>query len=88
MQELGGIIEEHKAEGGRWIFGNQPTILDGYTSALVIRLLDNKRLELLPVSVQEYAQAVQQSDEWKSVTHGRPTVYNASMGPAADMDPK
>lgn len=88
MEELGGIIGKHKSAGSRWIFGQQPTILDGYAAALGIRLLDNKRLELLPLSVQEYATAVQQSEEWKSVTHGRSTVYSASMGPAADLDPK
>lgn len=88
MTELAGIIEEHKTEGARWIFGQQPTILDAYASALIIRLLDNKRLELLPRTVQAYGNAVQQSDEWNRVTHGRPTVYDASMGPAAELEPK
>ncbi|TQV93064.1 hypothetical protein V2A60_003624 [Cordyceps javanica] len=88
MAELAEMIEEHKTEGSRWIFGQQPTILDAYASALMIRLLDNKRQELLPAGVQEYAKAVQASDEWNQITHGRPTVYDASMGPAADLDPK
>ncbi|KAM3518663.1 hypothetical protein NHJ13051_008017 [Beauveria bassiana] len=89
MAELADIIEKHKAEGSRWIFGPRPTILDAYASALMIRLLDNERLELLPPAVQEYARAVQSSDEWRQVTHGRPTVYDASaMGPADELDPK
>lgn len=88
MAELAVVIEEHRTEGSRWIFGQQPTILDAYASALIIRLLDNKRLELLPPAVQAYGKAVQQSDEWNQVTHGRPTVYEASMGPAAELDPK
>ncbi|OAA75580.1 Thioredoxin-like protein [Akanthomyces lecanii RCEF 1005] len=88
MAELAVVIEEHRTEGSRWIFGQQPTILDAYASALIIRLLDNKRLELLPLAVQAYGKAVQQSDEWNQVTHGRPTVYEASMGPAAELDPK
>ncbi|OAA74051.1 Thioredoxin-like protein [Cordyceps fumosorosea ARSEF 2679] len=88
MAELAGIIEEHGADGSRWIFGQQPTILDAYASALMIRLLDNERLELLPPTVQAYAKAVQASEEWRQVTHGRPTVYQASMGAVADLDPK
>lgn len=88
MTDLATTIDTNKAEGSLWIFGQQPTILDAYVSALSIRLLDNSRQELLPASVQAYARAVEQSDEWKSVTHGRPTVYQASMGPVAEMDPK
>lgn len=88
MIELAEIMEVHKSEHSRWIFGQQPTILDAYASALIIRLLDNERLELLPLTVQTYAKAVQQSEEWNAVTYGRPTVYSSSMGPAAELDPK
>ncbi|KAJ6780566.1 hypothetical protein PWT90_10657 [Aphanocladium album] len=88
MIELAGIIEENKVTDSPWIFGQQPTILDAYASALIIRLLDTNRLDLLPTTVQTYGKAVQQSVEWNKVTHDRPTVYNASMGPVAELDPK
>lgn len=88
MAELASIIEEHRTEDSRWIFGRQPTILDAYASALMIRLLDNGRRELLPATVQAYAEAVQASEEWHQVTQGRRTVYEGSMGPASDVDVK
>ncbi|KAJ3473981.1 hypothetical protein NLG97_g10047 [Lecanicillium saksenae] len=88
MVELAGIIDENKTTDSPWIFGQQPTILDAYASALIIRLLDNKRLELLPRTVQTYATAIQESVEWNKITHGRPTVYERSMGPVAELDPK
>ena len=83
----------YEAQGGDslWLFGPNagPTLLDAHTVPFIARLLDEKvnRHDLVPSKLQEYAARVMKLPEWDAVTHGRPTVWNASLGPVRELDP-
>lgn len=87
------VLSLHKAQGGDslWLFGPDtgPTVLDAHTVPFIARLMDDKvkRHDLVPPEIQEYATRVMRLPEWDAVTHGRPTVWNASLGPVRDLDP-
>ncbi|KAL3955092.1 hypothetical protein ACCO45_010655 [Purpureocillium lilacinum] len=80
-------IKIHKGEGKTWIFGDRPTILDAHAVAFAARLLDQQRFDLVLDAVKGYVEVVRDTDEWRKVTHGRSTLWNVSMGHAADLDP-
>ncbi|KAL7938037.1 hypothetical protein V8C35DRAFT_290677 [Trichoderma chlorosporum] len=86
MQELDAILRE-RSQDQLWIFGDKPTILDAHAAALIARLMDVNRQDLLTDSVQEYARGIFASDEWDEVTHGRTTLWNVSLGHVADLNP-
>ncbi|KAK7701011.1 hypothetical protein SLS64_010605 [Diaporthe eres] len=87
------LLAIYQAHGGcsLWLFGPRagPTLLDAHTVPVIARLLDErvKRHDLVPGKLQEYAIRVMRLPEWNSVMHGRPTVWNASLGPVRDLDP-
>lgn len=87
------LLALYKAQGGDspWLFGPDagPTLLDAHTVPFIARLMDDKvkRHDLVPPELQEYATRVMKRPEWDAVTHGRPTVWNASLGPVRDLDP-
>ncbi|KAL2283260.1 hypothetical protein FJTKL_10136 [Diaporthe vaccinii] len=87
------LLAIYQAHGGcsLWLFGPRvgPTLLDAHTVPVIARLLDErvKRHDLVPAKLQEYAIRVMMLPEWHSVMHGRPTVWNASLGPVRDLDP-
>lgn len=86
VQELDTILnEQHR--GKLWIFGDKPTILDAHVTALIARLMDVSRQDLLTERVQEYARGIFASEEWDEVTHGRTTLWNVSLGHVADLNP-
>ncbi|UNI24373.1 hypothetical protein JDV02_010124 [Purpureocillium takamizusanense] len=87
MSDLASLLEVHKGDGKTWIFGDRPTILDAHAVAFTARLLDQKRSELVLDAVKDYAEVVFKTEEWRKVTHGRPTLWDVSMGHAADLDP-
>lgn len=90
FSELLAIYQSH---GGLslWLFGPRagPTLLDAHTVPVIARLLDEKvkRHDLVPGKLREYAKRVMKLPEWDSVMHGRPTVWNAFLGPVRDLDP-
>lgn len=86
VEELDAALKEHN-EGQLWIFGDKPTILDAHATALIARLTDVRRQDLLTARVQEYAKGVFASEEWKEATHGRTTLWNVSLGHVADLNP-
>ena len=65
-----------------WIFGEAigPTVLDGHCAAFVARLMDCGRHHLIPKRLQQYAHFVMASPGWQSVTHGRSTMWDMSVG--------
>ncbi|OAQ98095.1 hypothetical protein LLEC1_00802 [Akanthomyces lecanii] len=71
--------------GDAWIFGNSPTILDAHLVPFIIRLLDCSRDDLVPESLQEYANKHAASGQWHRVMQGRPTMWNVSLGHVSDM---
>ncbi|GJN81228.1 hypothetical protein PLIIFM63780_004760 [Purpureocillium lilacinum] len=87
MSDLATLLEVHKGEGKTWIFGDRPTILDAHAVAFAARLLDQQRFDLVLDAVKGYVEVVRDTDEWRKVTHGRSTLWNVSMGHAADLDP-
>lgn len=87
MSDLASLLEVPKSEGKTWIFGDKPTILDAHAAALTARLLDQKRHDLVLPAVKEYTEVVLKTEEWRRVTHGRPTLWDVSMGHAADLHP-
>ncbi|KAJ6444119.1 thioredoxin-like protein [Purpureocillium lavendulum] len=87
MSDLASLLEVPKSEGKTWIFGDKPTILDAHAAALTARLLDQKRHDLVLPAVKEYTEVVLKTEEWRGVTHGRPTLWDVSMGHAADLHP-
>ena len=74
-------------QGGTWIFGDRPSILDAHATALLVRLLDCKMEHLMSDNVKEYARGVVATPEWARVTHGRPTLWDVSMGHVANLTP-
>ncbi|KAL6880982.1 hypothetical protein J3F83DRAFT_20242 [Trichoderma novae-zelandiae] len=86
VQELESALNEYN-RGKLWIFGDRPTILDAHATALIARLMDVSRQDLLTERVQEYARGVLASEEWNEVTHGRTTLWNVSLGHVADLKP-
>ncbi|KAK2608696.1 hypothetical protein QQS21_002807 [Conoideocrella luteorostrata] len=87
MQGLASILQENSSGCKEWIFGNQPTILDAHATVLAARMMDLGRLDLVPDTVRAYALSVMKLEVWEKVTHGRPTIWNASLGPVADLNP-
>lgn len=83
----------YRAHGGGslWLFGPDagPTLLDAHAVPVIARLMDEKvkRHDLVPEKLQEYAKRVLELPEWDAVMHGRPTVWNASLGPVRDLNP-
>lgn len=86
VQELDTLLNEQH-QGKLWIFGDGPTILDAHATALIARLMDVRRQDLLTERVQEYARGIFASEEWDEVTHGRTTLWNVSLGHVADLNP-
>lgn len=87
MGHLSEVLGEHRGEDTTWIFGHKPTILDAHATALAARLMDAKRLDVLSEAVQIYTRRVLETEEWRAVTHGRPTLWDTSMGHVADLNP-
>lgn len=71
--------------GDAWVFGQAPTILDGHLVPFIVRLLDCQRHDLVPEALQEYAKGQAASSLWEQVMHGRPTMWNVSLGHVGDM---
>ncbi|KAL7796500.1 hypothetical protein V8C37DRAFT_400258 [Trichoderma ceciliae] len=86
IQELDMTLNE-QGRGQPWIFGERPTILDAHATALIARLMDVDRQDMLTERVQEYARGIFASEEWDEVTHGRTTLWNVSLGHVADLNP-
>ncbi|BDD60303.1 hypothetical protein MPDQ_004913 [Monascus purpureus] len=86
-------IIEHRRQSGasdtaaEWTFGTQvgPTVLDSHLLPLVLRCIDAGNAELVPPELQRWAGVKVKSPAWQKVMHGRPTVWNPSMGPIEDM---
>lgn len=68
-----------------WIFGQTPTVLDGHLVPFIVRLLDCQREDLIPEDLQTYAKRRAASPQWDLVMHGRPTMWNVSLGHVSDM---
>ena len=66
------MLKEYN-EGETWIFGHHPTILDAHATALIARLIDVERYDMLPDEVQDYARRVIATPEWKEAIKGRST---------------
>lgn len=86
------VVEQRKKSGAyghvdEWTFGKEvgPTILDSHFVPLVMRCVEAGNAELVPQELQNWATAKSESPVWQKVMHGRPTRWNSSMGPIADM---
>ncbi|EGX90038.1 hypothetical protein CCM_06458 [Cordyceps militaris CM01] len=71
--------------GDEWIFGKNPTVLDGHLVPFIMRLLDCERDDLIPEALQKYGRIHAASRQWDRVMHGRPTKWNVSLGHVGDM---
>lgn len=87
MEELVEQLGQRSGQDPVWIFGDKPTILDGYAMPFAKRLHDLERTDLLPEVVRDWALKVNETPEWQQVSQGRTTVYKESMGPAASLKP-
>lgn len=85
--EVFGAISDTYHEGDVWLFGQAvgPTILDAHLVPLITRLQDCGRQDLVPGILAAYAGRVRSTDAWREATHGRPTMWDVSMGHVADM---
>ncbi|RFU75034.1 thioredoxin [Trichoderma arundinaceum] len=86
IEALDRALSEH-SQGKLWVFGERPTIVDAHATAMILRLIDVNRQDVLTERVQEYARGVSASEEWDEVTHGRTTLWNVSLGHVADLNP-
>ncbi|KPM34294.1 hypothetical protein AK830_g12280 [Neonectria ditissima] len=86
-------ITEHRRHSGasdveaEWIFGSRigPTVLDSHLLPLILRCIDSDNAELVPPELRNWARAMAKGAAWQKVMHGRPTHWNPSLGPTADM---
>ncbi|KAK8064374.1 hypothetical protein PG994_007012 [Apiospora phragmitis] len=78
---------DNKASPGEWTFGREvgPTALDSHLLPLVLRCVDAGNAELVPSELQQWAAVLANGPIWQKVMHGRPTLWDASMGPVEDM---
>lgn len=87
MQDLTDLLRKENRPDSIWVFGEQPTILDAYATVFALRLMELNRDDLTTAEVREYAARVKGSPEWDETTHGRPTLWNESLGPVELFNP-
>lgn len=87
MEQLAEILQQRQADGQTWLFGDKPTILDGFAVPFIARIIDLSRSELVPDITLDYCRKVLKTPEWKQVTHGRSTLYTEDVGPVKDLSP-
>jgi hypothetical protein len=92
LQAIFAEIVEYRRQSGafgeaEWTFGTQvgPTVLDSHLLPLVLRCIEVGNAELVPEELQRWAGFKVNSPAWQKVMHGRPTRWDPSMGPVADM---
>ncbi|KAK6860812.1 hypothetical protein PG995_004448 [Apiospora arundinis] len=95
LQTIFAEITEHRKRSGaydkesppEWTFGKLvgPTALDSHLLPLVLRCVDAGNAELVPPELQRWAAAQAKGPVWQKVLHGRPTLWDPSMGPVEDM---
>ncbi|KAI1341352.1 hypothetical protein F5Y15DRAFT_375812 [Xylariaceae sp. FL0016] len=95
LQAIFAEIVEHRRQSGahddddaEWTFGAQvgPTVLDSHLLPLVLRCVEVGNGELVPRELRRWAEARAKGPSWLKVMRGRPTVWNASMGPVEGME--
>lgn len=65
------LREKSKSE---YIFGSQPTALDAHMLVFLRRVIDVGQKDLLPTTLQDWAEAFSQGDLWKEVVPGVTTL--------------
>ena len=81
------LQNEHGGPDSLWIFGQNPTVLDAHCVPFIMRLLDNKREDLVPQQLQDYAARVAALPQWNTVTGGKSTLWSRSVGHVKDLEP-
>lgn len=84
---LDDVLGQDRPEGGPWIFGAKPTIIDAHAVPMLARLVDVDRREFVPERLENYLRGAMATGEWQRVTHGRKTQPERSYGPARDLNP-
>lgn len=79
-------LYENRPHNSTWLFDG-PTVLDAHVVPFILRLIDSGRHYLIPERLQQYAKDIQKLDVWDQVSHGRPTLWNVSLGHVRDLDP-
>lgn len=80
-------IYQKQGSSSRWLFGNEPTVLDAHVVAFFARLLDVNRDDLIPESLREYTARIVSGTEWEEVVHGRSTMWSVAIGHVHLLDP-
>lgn len=87
VKSLGKVIRERPTPT-TYLFGDKPTILDAHATALLARLLDLGRDDLIcDPDIRDYALGIMNTEEWQRITHGRRTLWEDSYGDVSEMDP-
>lgn len=86
-QHLFHKITEFYSGESTWLFGHGPTLADAHIMPFIARLVDSKREYLVPDVLIEYVTAIKALPAWDEVTHGRPTLWDVSLGHVALMNP-
>ncbi|CEJ88839.1 hypothetical protein VHEMI04866 [[Torrubiella] hemipterigena] len=79
-------FHENRPHNSVWLF-NGPTVLDAHVVPFILRLMENGRVDMIPETLQRYAKDIQKLDVWNQVMHGRPTLWNPSIGHVRDLNP-
>lgn len=87
VEDLEQVLSERSSETGPWVFGDRPTVLDAHATALLARLVDIERKDLISDAAQDYARGVMATTEWNKVTQGRRTIWDVSLGHVAELNP-
>lgn len=87
MEELAEILQQRQGDDQTWLFGDKPTILDGFALPFVARLIDVERADLVPEITANYARKALKTPEWEQVTHGRSTILSKDIGKVKDLSP-
>jgi hypothetical protein len=93
LQTIFAEVVEHRKQSGafgkhnEWTFGPKvgPTVLDSHFLPVVLRCIEVGSAELVPEELQRWSETMSKSPSWLKVMHGKPTMYDPSMGPVEDM---
>jgi hypothetical protein len=77
MEEFESLLPETTANdaSGFWLLGlPQPSALDAHLVVFIARMHDVGRKDIVPETLDRYADAAMAQDEWKHMMQGRKTV--------------
>lgn len=88
IEAVARMLAREERNGGSFIFGEKPTVLDAVVTAFLSRLLDVEQTDLVEdPNVWDYHREATETEAWKQTMNGRKTIWQLSDGPADQWCP-